>query len=674
MRSITNMRFFVVLGVFVFIVTPGAYAAEFFVTHAGQSLNEVRQAVREYKKGLPPKESITVWLEKGTYYLDAPVEFDEKDSGSEKFPIVYRSKPGQPVRISGGRKVTGFVPVTDEAILSRLDVAARPHIVQADLSGWKGVDFGEPVPVFLQGQWPQTSNANLLELFYDTKRMPLSRWPNEGYTTIDRAVGPTTVTSHRRTGTVEAHFTYVGSRPERWVGETDIYLKGFFFWDWANAFEKVESIDIVTKTVKALPEASDIKYPTPYPYHKYGHRDGQRYFALNLLSEIDSPGEWYFDRQRKILYFYPPHPLTDQIIELSFSKNLIRTTEASWITFQDMVIEQSRNDSIKIEGGKSVTFSNTVIRNSGRWAITIKGGVSHTLKDSTVSQTANGGVGIYNAGDRMTLTPCQHLLTNNTIHKIGEIESGGMGIAINNSVGVTISHNELYDMPHNAIKLNGNDHHIEYNDIHHVVQETSDSGAIYMGRSWTDRGNTIQFNYFHDIRPKVGGAVMAIYLDDMESGFLIHGNIFDRIHRGIMLGGGRDHTITNNIFANTDTDIYIDGRGVGSTIVGSPQHTELLKMPYTSPPWSTRYPRLVNILKENPGQPLGNLIEHNIFLNPGNLVILPEAEGLIEFKENFKEDTPTFNTVMRSKFQVDSKSKSLELGFTQIPFNKIGRH
>ncbi len=266
MGSITNMRLFVVLGLFVFIVTPSAYAAEFFVTHAGQSLNEVRQAVREYKRGLPPKESITVWLEKGTYYLDAPVEFDEKDSGSEKFPIVYRSKPGELVRLSGGRKVTGFVPVTDEAILSRLDVSAHPYIVQADLSSWKGIDFGEPVPVYLQGQWPQAGNANLLELFYDSKRMPLSRWPNEGYTTIDQRGWPNhNYKPGKRTGTVEAHFTYIGSRPERWVGETDIYLNGFFFWDWANAFEKVESIDTVTKTIKAVPESSRYQTPNSIP-------------------------------------------------------------------------------------------------------------------------------------------------------------------------------------------------------------------------------------------------------------------------------------------------------------------------------------------------------------------------------------------------------------------------
>ena len=90
-----------------------------------------------------------------------------------------------------------------------------------------------------------------------------------------------------------------------------------------------------------------------------------------------------------------------------------------------------------------------------------------------------------------------------------------------------------------ALRIEGNDHLIEFNDIHHIALETGDVGAIYTGRDWTYRGNKIRFNFIHETGG-VGMGSMGVYMDDCVSGTEIYGNIFFKVQRAAFLGGGRD--------------------------------------------------------------------------------------------------------------------------------------
>ncbi len=116
--------------------------------------------------------------------------------------------------------------------------------------------------------------------------MTLARWPNTGFVKIPKVLGKTLVDVRGVKGCREGIFTYEGDRPRRWLGEPDIMLEGYWFWDWSDQRLKVESID-PEKRVIAL---------SAKPEHTYGYRKGQWYYAYNLLSELDRPGEWYLDR------------------------------------------------------------------------------------------------------------------------------------------------------------------------------------------------------------------------------------------------------------------------------------------------------------------------------------------------------------------------------------------
>ena len=84
-------------------------------------------------------------------------------------------------------------------------------------------------------------------------------------------------------------------------------------------------------------------------------------------------------------------------------------------------------------------------------------------------------------------------------------------------------------------------------EIDHVLTHTGDGGAVYTGRDWTFRGNVIRHNYFHDLH---GHRLWenAVYIDDMAGGVEVSGNVFARCHWGLLVGGGRDNRIWNNLF------------------------------------------------------------------------------------------------------------------------------
>ena len=66
-------------------------------------------------------------------------------------------------------------------------------------------------------------------------------------------------------------------------------------------------------------------------------------------------------------------------------------------------------------------------------------------------------------------------------------------------VGNRLVGSTVHDGPHFGMLLTGNDHTIEDNHFHTLVQAGADAGAIYSGRDWTYRGQMIRRNVFENI-------------------------------------------------------------------------------------------------------------------------------------------------------------------------------
>jgi hypothetical protein len=183
-------------------------------------------------------------------------------------------------------------------------------------------------------------------------------------------------------------------------------------------------------------------------------------------------------------------------------------------------------------------------------------------------------------------------------------------------VGQAVLGNEINNGTHQAVWVQGNDHVISSNRIHDVVQQTTDSGAVYGGREWTYRGNQIVNNSFTNLRSHLGEDTSAVYLDDCLSGFNVSGNSFRNVSRALLLGGGRDNIFMDNTVDGSHSSeiVHFDSRCSGGGASTAIQVARLSLVPYnTSAAWAKYGERMANILKDDPGEPSGNSIADNRF-------------------------------------------------------------
>ena len=632
-----------------------------------ESLDTARDAIRELGQN-PATEGIEVNIMGGDYQLKSPFELKNQDGGNPHSPIIYKAYNGQKVRLLGGERLTGFGPVLSQDVLERLPEQSRDQVVQCDLNAQGITDFGK----FRPRGFSRSAAPAHMELFYDFRRMEVARWPSGEYAKIDAPaeIRPEGDDHGGEIGSLEAGFFFLDRRPTRWKSLGNVWIYGFWGWDWADSFERIASYDSSSGRIKTHP-----------PYGLYGFRKGQRFYFLNILEELDQPGEYYVDTERGMLYFWPPGPLEGIEIFVSILEDpLIRMCQADHLHFEGIAFEYSRGDGIKAEDCSNISVSGCRTRNLGNNGIVVSEGEHNTIRSCDIHHTGDGGI-ILSGGNRKTLEKCHHLATNNHIHHMGSWTRCNQSAIWISGVGIVVSHNEIHDGPHNAINLSGNEHSIDYNHIHHVCGETGDVGAFYMGRDWTERGNKIRHNFFHDTQG-FGMGSNAVYLDDCASGSIVYGNVFYKCTRATFIGGGRNHRIENNIFVRCEPAIQIDGRGldpkpVWQEMVHETMRRSLEAVDHHQPPYSTSYPDLKELdtfYANGVGvPPEGNLITRNICVGGQWLVTRWHAHpSKVAVQNNFIDQDPGFFDEAGMDFRLPEDSPVNEIGFKPIPFEKIG--
>ncbi len=670
---------------------PGTKAKPF------ETLERARDAARAL--GENRKEKVVVLLAPGTYPRTATFELDARDSNT-----IYRTdpsgKPGseQQARIFGGVEIPASTakPVTNTTLLNRVvEKSARSHLLQINLKALGITDYGTLGPRgFRRAYIPAP-----LELFIDNKAQQIARWPNAGEhhiplgKVLQKGSIPRTGDYSFRAGT----FEYGVKRPQAWTQARDFYVSGLFSRSFADDTIHVANLDTAAGT-----------FTTAHP-HMYGFikQPYCSWYALNLLEEIDLPGEYYVDSKSGILYFYPPAGFSSSSkLSVSLMKEVMVAIEgASDIRFENIVFEITRGSGIYIERGSDNTIAGCTLRNMGILAVQIgmgiepfpygkhdgcgnkvdgtpgkivsrqmgswheyiykytawdrKAGTNQKIISCNIYDTGAGGISL-GGGDRKTLTPANNAVINCDIYRVnrwGRTYKAPVNI---DGAGNRVVNCHLHDVPGIGVYLHGNNHQIAYNEFNHVLTDMSDMGAIYMGRDPSESGNHFNYNFFHHIKNfHTGGhGVQAIFFDDKSvTGAEMIGNVFFRAGSSsvIKFNGGGACDIKNNIFADCVKPL---GQTKNSTekvrkwMAGELGQDRLRQqVDITTPPYSTQYPRLLSIY--NHAEPVVTTPEHNYIVN-GDLSPFVDADQL---NFNLKSTSSVYREIPE---------------FSPIPFDKIG--
>ncbi len=563
------------------------------------TLARARDAVRQ---AIAAGEHPAVIIREGTYLFTGTLAFGPEDSGTPGHDVVWQASANETVRFVGGKVIGPFAAVTDPGIRARLPIAARNAVRVTDLHTQGIADPGTP--------------PNRLNLFFRGSRMPVACYPNTGWLKIaavplidtlilnpgDKKVIKDGLPAGRHSGM----FRYDGDRPSHWADQSDIWMHGYWVWDWRDAYQKVAWIDTTTRTV----------HPEP-PHHHYGYQRGQRYRFLNVLEELDAPGEWYLDARHGLLYFWPPAtPAAGDVTVSLLREPMIEMCNVAHMRVERIVFESSRACAVRVRGGTGNLIAGCTIRSiDNDTSAIIDGGTNNGIRSCDIHDVGSTGIKIA-GGDRRSLTPAGNFAINNHITRYGGILQSFNGGVFLEGVGNIVAHNRIHDAPFSGIQYYGNDHRIEFNELYDLAHESGDVGGINTGGDYTDMGTTIRYNYIHDTHGRGEGGFRAIYLDLPGSNTTIFGNVIANVDIGVFFNSGRDNRIENNIFyrCRPAVNIYIWPHRQYFAPGGPWRiYEKLHEVRFTEPPYSARYPLLPHYLDTvDLGMPYGHRVRSNL--------------------------------------------------------------
>lgn len=421
--------------------------------------------------------NVDIYLKGGTYYLDQPIVFTPEDSRKGNEKLTIKNFDNQKVVISGNEI---------------LNLKWKPY---------------------KNGIWQAKVTKDLIfdQLFVNRQLQPMARYPN--YDPTAQYYGGFAADAVSK------------ERASMWKSPKGGYVHALHSSLWGDYHYLITGKD----------KNGELTLEGGWQNNRQMGMHNNYRFVENVFEELDTVNEWFFDKQNKILYYYPPKDLdikkekfeTPQIAHLfefrgseikpvknitiegitltqtlrTFMDNKEPLLRSDWTiyrggtVFYDGAVDCSlKNCTLTNLGGNAVFFNN-YNRNcevSGCLISEIGASAFCFIGDTDAVRSPSFQYYQYVPLEKMDRTPgpktnnypahCR--VSDNLMFNLGTVEKQSAGVQLSMCQSITVSHNTIYDIPRAGINVNEGTwggHIIEYNDIFNTVKETGDHGSF---NSW----------------------------------------------------------------------------------------------------------------------------------------------------------------------------------------------
>ena len=180
------------------------------------------------------------------------------------------------------------------------------------------------------------------------------------------------------------------SNINKWSDEKNAWIHGYFEWDWADCYRKINQVTTTTTTTSSFNITFTPATETP--------KNNSRFYILNALSELDDAGEFYMEGNGTTLHLIPPSDIIGPPNTwtsgptLSLKEAVVNISNTKNVVLKNLNIVNGRGVGIAAEHVENVTITTCNVSHHGQQGIFSTNATRITIENNDVREVGCAGI------------------------------------------------------------------------------------------------------------------------------------------------------------------------------------------------------------------------------------------------------------------------------------------